>query len=244
MSVELDVRNYLTGPAFSRSGCSTSFTFVGPMRPGKTPFPLEAVVIQEYGGPQPHGFMDNRGQTYRKTDVQVRVRGTIGSYLATKTRADAIWSAMNRVSSGSISTASRQYVRIEPLQSGPNFIGEDDQECPEFTINVRLEHYTDFADTFRVYAGGSAVTIDTEAEVLALSAHDFRLDQSVSVAVTASSGQFAQIVYPATLDPVTFEVNGFVGGFISTASVVVGGVNYTVARSVVAGLGTITVDLT
>jgi hypothetical protein len=142
MSVELDVRNYLTGPAFSRSGCSSSFTFVGPMRPGKAPFPIEAVVVQEYGGPQPNGFLDTRGQTYHKVDVQVRMRGPIGSYLRIKERADAVWAALNRVSTGSISTGSRAYVRIEPLQSGPLFIGEDDQECPEFTVNVRLEHYT------------------------------------------------------------------------------------------------------
>lgn len=142
MSVEIDVRTYLTGAGFAQSGCSTSFTFVGPMRPGKSPFPIEAVVIQEYGGPQPNAFLDRRGQTYRKTDVQVRLRGPSGSYLRIKSRADAVWNALNRVSSGSISSATRTYVRIEPLQSGPLFIGEDDQECPEFTVNVRLEHMT------------------------------------------------------------------------------------------------------
>lgn len=142
MSVERDVRTYLTGAGANVSGCSTSFTFVGPMRPGKTPFPIEAVVIQEYGGPQPKAFLDNRGQTYRKVDVQIRLRGPNGSYLRIKERADAVWRAMNRVSSGSISTASCTYVRVEPLQSGPLFIGEDDQECPEFTVNVRLEHLT------------------------------------------------------------------------------------------------------
>jgi hypothetical protein len=142
VSVELDVRSYLTGPAAAASGVSTSFTFVGPMRPGKAPFPIEAVVIQEYGGPQPHAYLDRRGQTNRKVDVQIRIRGPNGSYLRMKSRADALWNAMNRVSSGSISTATRSYIRIEPLQSGPIFIGEDDQECPEFTINVRLEHHT------------------------------------------------------------------------------------------------------
>lgn len=142
MSVEIDVRTFLTGPAISQSGCSTSFTFVGPMRPGKGGFPLEAVTIQEYGGPQPYGFLDNRSQTYRQVDVQVRVRGQVGGYAVAKGRADRIWNALNRCSVASFSSATRTYVRIEPLNSGPQFIGEDDTECPEFTLNVRLGHMT------------------------------------------------------------------------------------------------------
>lgn len=142
MSVELDVRSYLVGAGASVSGCSPGFTFAGPMRPSKGGFPAEAVTILEYGGPQPNGFLDGLGQTYRQVDVQIRVRGKIGSYLVTKSRADRIWNALNRCSGGSVSSATRSYVRIEPLNSGPQFIGEDDTECPEFTLNVRLGHMT------------------------------------------------------------------------------------------------------
>lgn len=142
MSVEIDVRTFLTGTAASQSGCSTSFTFVGPMRPAKGGFPIEAVVIQEYGGPQPYGFLDGRTQTYRQVDVQIRVRGAVGGYAVAKGRAERIWNALNRCSGASVSSATRSYVRIEPLTSGPQFIGEDDTECPEFTLNVRLGHMT------------------------------------------------------------------------------------------------------
>jgi len=142
VSVELDVRAFLLGPAAAVSGCSAGFTFVGPMRPSKGGFPAEAVTIQEYGGPQPHGYLDGRNQTYRQVDVQIRVRGAIGQYLTTKGRADRIWNALNRCSGSSFSSATRSYIRIEPLTSGPQFLGEDDTESPEFALSVRLGHHT------------------------------------------------------------------------------------------------------
>jgi hypothetical protein len=139
MSVETDVRDWLVGLGASTSGCSTSFTFVGPMRKSKPNFPALAVTIQEYGGLMPHGFQDGREQTYRRNDVQIRVRAPVNGYLTGKGLADAIWAAMNRPNLASFSSATVTYVRIQPTQSGPVPLGENDVEQPEWTVNIRLE---------------------------------------------------------------------------------------------------------
>jgi len=138
MSVETDVRNYLL-LAPSTSQCSSSFTFIGPMRPAKGGFPVEAVSIQAYGGPNPHGFIDgNSRRTQRRSDVQIRIRGPVNGYAATQARAISIWHYMNRPSTGSISTGSTQYSIVQPFQSDPVYIGENDVEQPEFSFTVRL----------------------------------------------------------------------------------------------------------
>jgi hypothetical protein len=142
VSVESDVRAFLTGPGFTKSGCTTSFTFVGPMRKAGPRFPTKAVTILEYGGLMPHGFQDGREQTYRRNDVQIRVRGEPNGYVATKALADNIWMTLNRPNLASFSSSTVDYVRIQPTQSGPIFLGENDVEQPEWSINVRLESLT------------------------------------------------------------------------------------------------------
>lgn len=137
MSAEIDLRNFLLlDPATSQ--CSSSFTFVGPMRPAVGGFPEEAVSIQAYGGLQPHGFIGGGTRTQRRSDVQIRVRGKINSYIATQARAQAIWHYVNMPSVASISTGSTAYSIVQPFQSDPIFIGENDVEQPEFTFTVRL----------------------------------------------------------------------------------------------------------
>lgn len=143
MNTELDVRNWLIGAGSAVSTCSTSFTFVGPMRKSKPNFPDQAVTIREYGGLMPHGYLDGSTQTYRRTDVQIRVRAPVNGYTTGKALAEAVWQAMNRPNLASFSFgasgASVAYIRIQPLQSAPVFMGENDVEQPEWSINVRLE---------------------------------------------------------------------------------------------------------
>lgn len=246
MSVELDVRNFLSGPGSAESTCSTSFTFVGPMRKSGPRFPVQAVTIQEYGGLMPHGFQDGREQTYRRNDVQVRVRSAPNGYVAGKALADAIWMTMNRPSLASISTASTEYIRIQPNQSGPVFMGENDTEQPEWSINVRLESLVEKGvGMVGLYYGGSAVDIDTEAEVT-----DNLTAESVAprlfpydVAITAASGQYSWVAVPDSANLETLSVNGFPGGFTDYATVSVSGATYSVWRSVNTGLGSFVVRL-
>lgn len=246
MSVELDVRSFLVGAGSTESTCSTSFTFVGPMRKSGPRFPVEAVTIQEYGGLMPHGFQDGREQTYRRNDVQVRVRSAPNGYVAGKARADAVWATLNRPSLASVSTSSTEYVRIQPVQSGPVFMGENDTEQPEWSINVRLESLVEKGVSMvDLYYGGSSVDIDTEAEVLAnLTAESVapRLFPR-DLPITAASGQYSWVVVPDSANLDTLSVNGFPGGFTDYATVSVSGATCSVWRSVNVGLGSFVVRL-
>lgn len=143
MNVETDLRTYLTtSSGFAVSGCTASTTFVGPVRKVGGSVPANAQFIQVFGGLMPQGFQDGRGQTDRATDVQVRVRGGKDQYLQTFSRAENIWRALNRCELSLAASSSVQYYRVQMLQSAPIFIGQDDQEHDEFTINVRAHSLT------------------------------------------------------------------------------------------------------
>ena len=59
--------------------------------------------------------------------------------MAAKALADNVWMTLNRPNLASFSSSTVDYVRIQPTQSGPIFLGENDVEQPEWSINVRLE---------------------------------------------------------------------------------------------------------
>jgi hypothetical protein len=239
MSVESDVRTWLIGGG---GVSSASYTFVGPMRKSGPRFPVRAITIQEYGGLKPHGFLDGREQTYRQNDVQVRVRGEPNGYIAGKADADAAWSAMNRPNTASFSSATVAYVIVEPMQSGPVFIGENDVEQPEWTINVRVTSLIEFAgDLNRVYYG-SAVTVSTASQAMALNRVEFpdRL-LPYDLSVSGASGQYVWLV--AESDIGSFSVNGFPGGFISTGTVSIASTTYVLNRSAQTSLGNFVVRL-
>jgi hypothetical protein len=87
----------------------------------------------------PHGFIDGtKRKTQLKTDVQLRVRGAIGSYLTTKARADAIWHYLNMPSTASIGGATVDYSIVQHINACPLYIGENKENQPEFTINTRF----------------------------------------------------------------------------------------------------------
>ncbi len=138
MSVESDIRAFL----LLAGTCVSAKTYVGPPRKAGGTVPVDAVFVIEYGGPKPHGFMNpSVPDTYRKNDVQVWVRGAPKTYLQTKALADSIWRTLNRPSNASVSSSTVTYVRIEPMTSAPLWLGESDQERPEFSINVRVESH-------------------------------------------------------------------------------------------------------
>jgi hypothetical protein len=113
------------------------------MRPANDRYPAKAVSIFEQGGLKPQPFISNNARkTFKRADVQIRVRGAIGTYLQTKSHADTVWNALNRPSTASVSTASTTYISIEPFQSAPSSFGENDEEQPEFVFTVRAYYET------------------------------------------------------------------------------------------------------
>ena len=235
MNVELDVRTYLVGSGATMSGCSTSFTFVGPVRKKGAGVGVEAVFIRQFGGLMPNGFMDDRGQTRRSTDVQVRIRGKVNDYINTRIRAENIWVALNRTERLLDAVSSTvDYFRVEPLQSSPTYIGQDDQEHDEFVVNARV-HSLNYADPLGTIYYGAAPTLVDEAAVLALTSQVTARHSDFSA--TAASGEYIWYVYPISLGTPQFTFNNFTGGFQSVATLSVSGVNCAVQRSNQPGLG-------
>lgn len=125
------------------SGVSSNNVFVGPVRKASASpaVPVRSVFILETTGYQPHEYLGGGQNTYKFSEVQIRIRGNPNDYLNTRTLANAVWLKCQRVSVSSLgSTTSAAYVRIVNLQSGPMYLGVDELERDEFTINVRCEN--------------------------------------------------------------------------------------------------------
>lgn len=140
MSVETDVQTFIRTTVAS----AASLTFVGGVRKQGSGVPATAVFIAEYGGGAPNQFMNARAvDTYRRANIQVKVRGAINGYVATKTLANDIWNALDHPSNVTMtfcSGGSRNYTFIRPMQSGPVYIGQNDTEQDMFSINLNIQY--------------------------------------------------------------------------------------------------------
>lgn len=138
MSSEVDLRTYLSTAGIS--GLSTSNCFIGPQRKPGNGVPAKSVWILEMSSGMPYEYMNGASEPYRFTTCQVRIRSDRNGYIAGKELADAVWVACQKVSSASVSSASRAYVRVFCEQSSPLYWGVQDDETEMFSMHVRMEH--------------------------------------------------------------------------------------------------------
>lgn len=126
-SAEDDVYTFL-----SAAGLGISF-FKGPRRPAApSAIPHQAAFILGVGGINPSPYMDGTNTAWRFFRVQIWVRSEVNSYGTGRGKADAIWSAINQATISG-------WTRIVCEQSAPMYLGRDDVEHHEWTVNVRLE---------------------------------------------------------------------------------------------------------
>jgi hypothetical protein len=106
--------------------------FRGPVRPVSTGVPAKAAFVLATGGPGPVPFIDAavNGDTYY-FDVQVRIRGEREAFATTRTLARGVRNALHRASISG-------YLSALVTESEPAYLGPDDSERPEFSVNVRL----------------------------------------------------------------------------------------------------------
>ena len=77
-------------------------------------------------------YLDGSQSDFSAATVQVLVRGDVGAYALTQTKARSALAAIQRaVISG--------YVAVYVRESDPNFIGLDDTEHPIFTLNAEMQ---------------------------------------------------------------------------------------------------------
>lgn len=73
--------------------------------------------------------MNNAGPDIKRASVQVRVRSNVNDFAGGQQKARAVWSALQRaVLAG--------YMSITARESEPVYLGQDDTEHHEWSVNV------------------------------------------------------------------------------------------------------------
>lgn len=94
-----------------------------------------------------------------------------------------------------------------------------------------------------IYFGSSAGPVVTSADVLALSSSTPLAGVPTSLSVFAGPAAYSWIWIPSIAGVTTFTIDGFVGGYINTGSVVVDGVDGEIWRSTLTSTGSYNVEL-
>lgn len=126
--VGIDVATHLNGKASLVLGTDL---FNGHVRIAGAGIPVEAVFVLSQPGPDPTPEIMNAGTAWYRPRVQVRVRGKPKEFRNAEVKALAVFGALQY----SVPTG---YLECRSIDSGPFFIGEDEQGCPEFSMNFEL----------------------------------------------------------------------------------------------------------
>ena len=127
---DLDVANLLATAGFGTVGTTI---FRGQVRPPKAPIPHAALFVLASGGsnPEPYFSVSGSSASFYRCNVQVRVRGEVEGFGAAQTKAVAVRTALHLATLAG-------YVRCAVNQSLPYYLGMDDTEHPEFSVNATL----------------------------------------------------------------------------------------------------------
>jgi hypothetical protein len=111
-------------------GTLGSTIFRGPVRPVGAGVPHKAAFCLATGGPAPESqCAANVGPDILRATVQVRVRGNVGDYGGGVGFARQIWTALQRATYSG-------YMGIVCRESEPVYLGRDDTEHDEWSVNV------------------------------------------------------------------------------------------------------------
>ena len=105
--------------------------FIGPVEPTSSLFPAECVFLLPTGGISPQGFVGMDTYVWFN-DIQIRIRWTKkrfwdGYTLARRLRALLHYAPI------------ADTISVLVRESEPNYIGEDDEGNPEWSLNVTME---------------------------------------------------------------------------------------------------------
>ena len=129
MTPDLDLATHLQTIGL---GTLASDIFAGPTRPPSASISKASIFCISTGGLPPLPYLDGSQSDFSAATVQVLVRGEVGAYALTQTKARSALAAIQRaVISG--------YVAVYVRESDPNFIGLDDTEHPIFTLNAEMQ---------------------------------------------------------------------------------------------------------
>lgn len=105
--------------------------FEGAIRAPSSVIPDAALFVIPSGGVAPLPLLDGGATSYFRPTVQVLIRGNVGTYRTTRTKAASALAALH------LSTVSG-YFQVLARNSEPLYLGLDDTEHPMFSVNVEL----------------------------------------------------------------------------------------------------------
>lgn len=108
--------------------------FRGPVRPAVAGHvPHAAIFVLATGGPAPEPYfrVGASSASFYKVSVQVRVRGNVEKFLDAQTKALQVRDKLHLAEIAG-------YVAVKVLQSEPIYLGQDDLEHHEFSVNATL----------------------------------------------------------------------------------------------------------
>lgn len=105
--------------------------FRGGTRVPSALIPEACIFVVPRGGIGPTPMVDGGSQDYSRPNVQVIIRGNVGTYVTTQTTATSVLTALHK------STISG-YFQVLARTPEPLYVGLDDTEHPVFSVNVEL----------------------------------------------------------------------------------------------------------
>ena len=104
--------------------------FLGPVREQAAGMPHKAVFCLATGGPSPLMHVQgNTGPDIKRSNVQIRIRSDVGAFAVGQALARSVWSALQRATFTG-------YMGIACRESEPVYLGQDDTEHHEWSVNV------------------------------------------------------------------------------------------------------------
>jgi len=128
MTPDLDIANRLQTAGVGTVGTNI---FTGGMRPPSTQIPDASLFVIPTGGVGPLPLLDAGTDDYLRPTVQILIRGDVGTYITTRTKAKSALDAVHK------STVSG-YFQVLARTPQPLYLGLDDTEHPTFSVNVEL----------------------------------------------------------------------------------------------------------
>lgn len=127
---DVEVKTLLDAVASPESLASGYTLFLGPEQPVEDGYERVCVFVLDTGGGSSERFLGT-STDYRTHSIQVVVRANHYDYTGGQALAAACWSKLNCASISG-------YVYCLPQQSGPAYVGEDEQRMHRWSINVTL----------------------------------------------------------------------------------------------------------
>ncbi len=127
------IAQYLEDKAIGIYDAANATIFLGPVRPpgtyGSLTIPVKGCwILEATGGPAPdHVF--GHAYTIRRVALQIRIRGEPLKYIESRDYAQSIYDVL-------LGAEPSGYFHVMTSQSGPAWIGYDDGDRPEWSINV------------------------------------------------------------------------------------------------------------